>query len=172
MSRINPPYQSDLPVLGVDVGRVIIAPGEGPDDTSFLQGHEDQALETPPTEACFETLAALTDAFEGRVWIVSKAGPRIAARTCKWFAHHRFFELTGIEPSNVRFCRERRQKADHCIEHHITHFVDDRMDVLRHLLGLVPALYLFGAPHTARVHPGVQPVSTWRKAGRAILSAL
>src|SRR5262245_27105744 len=80
MSRTKHPFEERLPVLGVDVGRVIIAPGEGEDDTFFLRGPEEEALETPPTEACFETLAALTEAFEGRVWIVSKAGPKIADR--------------------------------------------------------------------------------------------
>jgi hypothetical protein len=47
----------------------------------------------------FESLTRLCDAFEGRMWIVSKAGPTVQARTERWLAHHRFFETTGIDPS-------------------------------------------------------------------------
>jgi hypothetical protein len=168
----NSHHNQLVPVLGVDVGRVIIAPGAGPADTSFLNGSEEAALATPATEACFDALARLATAFDGRVWIVSKAGPRVAARTLRWFAHHRFFELTRIDPNQVRFCRERSQKRDHCLEHGITHFVDDRMDVLQHLLGLVPALFQFGVAWQQRAHPGVQPVPSWRSAERAILATL
>lgn len=161
-----------LPVLGVDVGRVIIAPSDGADDTSFLNGTEDDAMGTPASEGCFEALQRLTQAFEGRVFIVSKAGPRVAARTERWFKHHRFFQQTGVSARNVRFCRERRQKRDHCLEHGITHFVDDRLDVLQNLVGLVPSLYLFGGDWSRREHPGVQPVATWRSAERAIVATL
>lgn len=160
------------PVLGVDVGRVIIAPSQGTGDTSFLHGSDDDAMLTPPTEACFESLAQLSAAFEGRVWIVSKAGPKVAARTMRWFAHHDFFARTGIHPKHVCFCRERSQKREHCVERAITHFVDDRTDVLRHLLGLVPELYLFGASRADRAIPGVVAVPSWRSALRAISATL
>jgi len=172
MSNIKQRYAQREPVLGVDVGRVIIAPSDGAGDTSFLHGSDEAALSTPPTDGCLESLARLNRAFEGRVWIVSKTGPRVAARTQRWFAHHRFFEQTGIDSRHVRFCRERHQKRDHCFEHAVTHFVDDRMDVLRHLLGMVPALYLFGVAWADRVHPGVQAVPTWRSAERAISTSL
>ena len=168
----NQRKQARLPVLGVDVGRVIIAPGDGAADTSFLHGSERAALETPATEACFETLARLTAAFEGRVFIVSKAGPKVAGRTQRWFTRWGFFQATGIDSRNVRFCRERSQKREHCLEHHITHFVDDRLDVLRHLIGLVPALYQFGAAWKERPEAAIQPVPCWRSAERAILATL
>src|SRR5262245_26364064 len=84
------------PRLGVDIGRVII-PGEGP-DTSFIGGSEADALKVPAMNGAFEALARLNMFFEGRVWLVSKCGPRIQARTRAWLGEHRFFERTGIAP--------------------------------------------------------------------------
>jgi hypothetical protein len=156
-------------VLGVDVGRVIIAPGAGAGDTSFIGGSEEAAMRTPEMPGCFDALARLCERFERRVWIVSKAGPRVAARTMRWFEHQRFFARTGICPEQVRFCRERAQKRDHCVEHHITYFVDDRCDVLDNLRGVVPGLFLFGA---TRAPTGMRAVPSWQAAQRAIVSAL
>lgn len=79
------------------------------------------------------------------VWIVSKCGERIQRRTLRWLDHHDVYERTGLPRGNVRFCRQRAEKASHCRELGITHFIDDRADVLSHLRGLVPNLYLFGA---------------------------
>jgi hypothetical protein len=53
----------------------------------------------------------------------------------------------------------------------ITHFIDDRLDVLEHLRGFVPCLYLFG--HQKAPAPGwVTPVVTWPAALAAMLPEL
>jgi hypothetical protein len=132
--------------LGVDIGRVIIGGGTGPGaDTEFLGGDDASALRTPPLPGAFETIAELVRRLDGRVWLVSKAGPRIERRTRLWLAERRFFEATAVARENLRFCRERRDKARHAEQLGLTHFVDDRLDVLRHLEGIVPTLVLFGA---------------------------
>ena len=133
-------------VLGVDIGRVIIsaADSHGVSDTSFLSGSEERALLTAPTEGAFDALTEFVQAFEGRVWLVSKCGPRIQALTRRWLEHHRFHELTGLPRENVRFCLKRPEKREHCERIGATHFVDDRFDVLENLRGLVPNLYWFG----------------------------
>ena len=46
----------------------------------------------------------------------------------------------SVEPGQAQ-----PEKADHCLELAVTHFVDDRSDVLNHLVGIVEHLYLFGA---------------------------
>src|ERR1700761_8788128 len=91
--------------LGVDVGRVIIA-GDGP-DTSFVGGTEDDALRAPAIAGAFDALAHLRVRFAGRVWLVSKCGKRVEGRTRTWLAHHHFFEITGLDPGNLLFCRTR-----------------------------------------------------------------
>jgi hypothetical protein len=119
---------------------------DGRPDTSFLAaGDEAAALAVPPTPHMFDVVPALVRWFEGRAWLISKAGPRIEALTWRWLEHHRFFERTGIPPTHARFCRRRDEKRIHALELQLTHFVDDRVDVLEHLRGVVDHLLLFGA---------------------------
>ncbi|MEN3615081.1 hypothetical protein AAH979_36825 [Plantactinospora sp. ZYX-F-223] len=134
------PGGSHPPTLGVDVGGVLVTLAGRDEDTSFFGG---QPLLTPAVPGVFEALAALTaEPFAGRVHLVSKAGPKVAANTRDWLVHHRFFDRTGISVGNLHFVRERRDKAPVCQRLGITHFVDDRLDVLAHL-ETVAHRYLF-----------------------------
>lgn len=148
--------------LGIDIGRVIIN-GEAGNDTTFF-GHDDQAaMATPGVPGAFEAITELVDAFEQRAWLVSKCGPKIQRRSMLWLDHHGFWAKTGIDRANVRFCLERRDKAQHATKLGLTHFVDDRWDVHTHLAGLVEHLYLFG-PQPRRDHaslPGLVHTRTW-----------
>jgi hypothetical protein len=159
--------------LGVDFGRVINDASSHPsgDDTVFLGGTEEEMLATPVMKGALESLARLGEVFEGRVWIISKAGPTIQARTQRWLAHHRFFETTGIDATHVRFCLRRDEKAGHCSELGITHFVDDRYSVLKYLAGIVPHLFLFGPQNDPPRSPMIATV-TWDDAEREILATL
>ncbi len=151
--------------LGIDIGRVIIAP-DAPHsraDTSFIGGTLEAALATPPYEGMFDVVPALVERFAGQVWLVSKAGPRVQEKTKRWLTHHRFYERTGVSSSNIRFCLERAQKADHCHQLAITHFIDDRSDVLDHLEGVVANRYLFGPQkHAAPAQSSCIWVNTWQ----------
>lgn len=134
------------PRLGVDFGQVIhgAAAPDGAQDTVFLDGSADEALESPPTDGALDVLPRLVERFGGRAWIISKAGPRIQERTLAWLDHHDFYARTGLPRGNVRFCRKRADKAGHCAKLKITHMIDDRIDVHRALQDTVPCLYLFG----------------------------
>lgn len=163
------------PRLGVDIGRVIFGTADigGDADTTFLSGGEAEAMATPAAPGVFDALARLTEAFEGQVWLVSKCGPRIQARSRRWLHHHRFFDRTGIKEEHLRFCRERHEKRQHAEELGLGFFVDDRTDVLRHLVGLVPRLYLFGhqKPASAPLWDA-RPVLDWSEAEPALLEDL
>jgi hypothetical protein len=50
----------------------------------------------------------------------------------------------------------------------ITHFIDDRTDVLEPMAGIVPNCYLFG-PQRGRIAAGMRHVMTWRDAMQAIV---
>jgi hypothetical protein len=154
------------PRLGVDIGRVIIE-GDGP-DTSFVGGSEEEALRAPEVRGSFEALTRLRLHFVGRIWLVSKCGKRVEARTRRWLAQRRFFETTGIDPEHLIFCRARPEKAPICEALGITCFVDDRWDVLAAMVGVVPHRILFGA----EVAPegSVIPAATWERAESSILS--
>jgi hypothetical protein len=159
--------------LGVDFGRVINDASAHPsgDDTSFLKGGEEVMLATPATPGAFESLRRLTTLFEGHVWIVSKASESTQAKTERWLAHREFYTATGIPPDHVRFVRRRAEKAAVCSELGITHFVDDRVEVLEFLVGVVPYRYLFG-PQDGTVSSSMVPVATWSIAEAAISDSL
>jgi len=164
METMNP-----LPRLGIDIGRVLIAAeGANGADTSFIGGSLNDALSTPPYEGMFAAVAPLVARFEGRVWLVSKCGPSVQAKSRAWLLHHRFFERTGVAPSNLRFCLERPQKADHCRELGITHFIDDRTDVLHHLEGIVANRYLFGPQRRPVTDAGLILLPTWNDAAALV----
>ena len=158
-----------LPTLGIDIGRVLISPWHADGaDTSFIGGSLQQALETPPYEGMFDAVAPLVERFRGRAWLVSKCGPSVQAKSRAWLAHHRFFERTGIAPGHLRFCLQRPQKADHCRELGITHFIDDRSDVLRHLEGIVPHRYLFGPQGKPVTVAGLVLLPAWKDAAALV----
>ncbi len=159
---------SNTPRLGIDIGRVLIH-GDGP-DSSFLGSSDEAAMRAPAMAGAFEAIAELVTTFERQVWLVSKCGPRIEARTRRWLAHQRFHDRTGLRVENVRFCRERRDKAPICAELDIDTFVDDRHDVLAAMAGVVVHRFLFGAVSSR--DPGVVPVPTWAEALVAIRSSL
>ena len=169
--RKNPPPRAE-PRLGIDIGRVIIAPvDESGADTRFIGGTEKEALDTPASPGAFDAIAALAAAFEGRVWIVSKCGPKVQERSRRWLAHRRFHELTGIPREHLRFCRQRRDKALHARQLRLTHFIDDRVDVLRHLEPIVTHRFLFG-PQKREVPPWASAVLDWEATRTAVLATL
>lgn len=158
------------PRLGIDIGRVLMCPADddGRPDTSFLTADEREALEVPPAPHMFEVVPRLVALFERRAWLVSKAGTRIERLTWRWLHHHRFFERTGLRQDRVRFCRRREDKRAHAVELGLTHFIDDRIDVLEHLQGAVEHLYLFGA-QTEAIPTWVRHVPDWPSVADALV---
>ncbi len=140
--------------LGLDFGKVIMgAVKNGRADTSFLGTTFDEAMTSPPGEGAFQAIAQLVNSFSGDVWIVSKCGPSVEKKTKGWLKHWSFYDETGLDRAKVRFCRERPDKAKICKQLGITHFVDDRLDVLEPMVGIVSNLYLFGEQQEGTVCP-------------------
>lgn len=137
------PLRRDIaPVLGIDFGGVI---GGGPDttqDTSFWGG---RPMETPQLPGAFQAVRRLIALFDGRVWIVSKAYPRVEGLTRQWLDHHDIYTRTGLQRDSVHFVLERIDKAPMCVDLGITHFVDDRLDVLEHLTTVAHRLWFRAA---------------------------
>ena len=106
--------------------------------------------------------------------MVSKCGERIANRSRAWLQHHEFFQKTGIDPDHLRFCRKRPEKAGICKELGIACFIDDRLDVLEAMVGVVPHRFLFGehsswnAVHSAY---GITAVRNWVEVEPAVYRA-
>jgi hypothetical protein len=134
------------PRLGIDIGLVIINgpahPGGG--DTAFFQGDEATMLATPEMAGAVEAIARLMRLFGGQVWLVSKCGPRVQARTLRWLDGHDFYQRTTLPPDHVRFCRTRPGKRIHCQQLALTHFIDDHPEVHAAIRGTVDHQYFFG----------------------------
>ena len=155
---------SEGEVLGVDIGGVIIDKANDGTDTSFFG---ENFLATTQVIEAFETLRDLVaQRFKQRVYLVSKCGAGVEHKTRQWMRHHSFHAFTGIASERMRFCRRREDKAGICKELGVTHFIDDKLEVLSYLVDIVPHLYLFqGNPNEVRryahVLPRVIPVDGW-----------
>jgi hypothetical protein len=159
--------------LGIDIGRVII---DGPShpaggDTAFFTGDEATLVATPEMPGAVDAIARLVEAFAGRVWLVSKCGPRVQARTLVWLQGNDFHARTGLPADQVRFCRTRPDKRLHCEELGLTHFVDDHPEVHSAIRGAVDHQYLFG-PQRGHVPPYVRHTQTWADVERLVLATL
>ncbi|MFC6023139.1 hypothetical protein ACFP2T_44185 [Plantactinospora solaniradicis] len=165
--------------IGVDIGGVIIqqvdrlypiettAQGteradEADQDTSLLEDFR----RTPPMPGVFDALATVvSEVFGEHVHLVSKCGERVEQRSRLWLAHHDFYRRTGIAADNVHFCRTREAKAPIAAALGLTHFVDDRLEVLSYL-DTVPNRFLFRPrEHEVRSHrrhlASVHRVESW-----------
>jgi hypothetical protein len=84
----------------------------------------------------------VSERFGDNVHIVSKCGARTAEKSLEWLSHNRLEDRTGISLDRVRFCHERSGKAAIAEELGLTHFVDDKLEVLGYLIK-VPFWYLY-----------------------------
>jgi hypothetical protein len=126
--------------IGIDIGGVIIDRINDKTDTSFFG---ENYLSTTPVPDAIESIKRLVDERFGlNAYVVSKAGLKTEKRSREWLKYHNFYKITGIAEDRIIFCRERSEKAAICIKHNITHFVDDRLEVLSYLKS-VPHKFLF-----------------------------
>lgn len=152
-----------MKVLGIDVGGVIIG-GDG-EDTSFFS---DNFLLTPELEGASDVIARLKPQFDDVV-IISKCGPKVEKKTILWMHYHKFFEKTDIDSDRMFFCRKRPEKAGIAEALGVTHYVDNRMDIIRSMIGTVPNLFLFAPNVKATVRQGnFHIVPSWTKLERVI----
>lgn len=117
--------------LGIDIGGVIISRANDHTDTSFFSPNY---LRTSAVPGVFEGIRRLVDVVgTDNVFIVSKATDPTAERSREWLLHHDFYKRTGMKAENVFFCHERKDKAPICARLGITHFIDDKLEVLSYL---------------------------------------
>jgi len=149
--------------LGIDIGGVIIS---GTREDSLTSGDYLQNTEIPDAVDAIGRL--VHERFGEKVFLISKRGPRVQAKTNRWLKQHHFFEKTGIKPRHIHFCLERADKADLCAQLGITHFIDNRIDVLTYLRD-VPYLFLFSRDASVstlqeeRWRNRIRKVSSWEE---------
>lgn len=67
--------------------------------------------------------------------------PVVNRRVRCWLGHHGF--ETVVPQYRVHFCEKWHEKADICRQILPCYFVDDRLEVLQHLVDVVPNLFVF-----------------------------
>ncbi len=169
---INQRTADRQPRLGIDIGRVIIdGPADSTEDTGFFTGDDAAVLATPEVPGAVETIARLVRRFDGQVWLVSKCGPWVQARTERWLVGHDFFDRTGVPAEHVRFCRRRAEKRAHCVALGLTHFVDDRPEVHAAIHDVVEHQYFFG-PQSEPLPDYGEATPAWSDVERLVTRSL
>lgn len=160
-------------MLGVDIGGVVID-RVSEDDESRTMGSTGYAG-AATIDGALEAIGRLVrQRFHDRVWLISRCDEPRERVLSEWLERQNFFGSTGVPRRQVRFCRERHEKAIICKELGVTHFIDDRLEVLGHLVGIVPHLYLFQSrardvDEFGRFLPQVRPMNCWRDVANALL---
>ena len=162
-------------LLGLDIGGVI-------HDWMRFNGSEldfggPLYLKMPPMDDAFESIATLNkeSTFAGNIYLVTryKEGPE---RTLEWLKAQNFWEKTGIDESHFNGCIERHEKLAICKGVGVTHFVDDRAEVLSHLIGTVPHLFQFNGREEEKEEfkeflPSFTQVASWKELLPLLLAA-
>lgn len=120
--------------IGIDIGGVIVPQAtSGDDKEDTLLG--DNFLAQEAALGAVDGVAKLVAVLGAeKVFIVSKAGSRVAKQSSMWLSHVGWYEKTGMLKQNVHFVRERRDKAPLCAQLGVSCFIDDNLSVLQHFL--------------------------------------
>lgn len=93
--------------------------------------------------------------------IISKCGDTVAGKSLEILAYNRFYEETGFAPEGRIYFRPRiEQKAEVAQQEGVTHFVDNKIRVLKYMRGIVDNLYVFG-PESLRAPTDMIPVMSF-----------
>jgi hypothetical protein len=161
---VTPPRLTRKPVLGLDVGGVLVDRVAEGSDTSFFG---ERPMDTPAVPGALEAIPNLVVLFEHRVHILSKAGPKIAELTRRWLGSRDVIGPQGINPGNIHLMRKRPEKHPVCERLGVTHFVDDRLDVLQNLTSVEHRFLFTGGlgEHDAPecVPDGITVIGEWSR---------
>ena len=159
--------------LGVDLGNVIIDHVVFGTTPEFFQFGDYSTI--PPVSRVFGALRYLNrKRFHGDIFVVYTASDVAEKKILYWLESHSFFERTGISPDRVRRTQNGRNKSSVCESYRATHFIDDRLEVLSHLVGKVKNLYLF-RPQQKEIEPyqdfliQVRLVTSWDEIVQVLL---
>jgi hypothetical protein len=124
-----------LPVLAVDIGGPIMRVKGGSVPLAYRYANQ-----TPGAFDGLRILAARK--FGARIHLISQCDTFVQAAKMEWMAERRFGSETGIASERIHFVREKSGKAEVCAQYGVTHFVEDRPEIMSYALA-VPNLYLF-----------------------------
>ena len=151
-------------VLGVDINGPIVERLE-PFNLFNLPG--DRHYPTRLVDGAVDALQTLRQAFD-TIYVISVCRPRQIKHSRAFLEKHDFYQRSGIRFEDVHYCFGKGSKAPVCAQLGVTHFVDDRLEVLSSLES-VPHKFLFDGrkreiermPRSAEHLSKVQSVETW-----------
>ena len=159
--------------LGVDIGGVL-KPHRTPEtEPRFVTSLQT----TEPVPGSLETLRRLASGgFGPRLWVVSKCRAENEEPLRAWLGRNGFLDDGLVLLTDVHFCRERADKAEIARHLRLSHFVDDRPEVMSHMDRAIHRV-LFqpdrddAAAYAASIG-GVPMVETWDDVAAALLATL
>ena len=146
------------PILGIDFGNVI-------------RDNESKTM-IPRVK---ETLLALKSIFEDRIYVVSRIDDEDGGkRNLQYLKDNGFFPGLISSEEKVLFCYKRQDKAPICEDLGITHFVDDRTEVLSHMKTVPNRYALNPTQQQMRDFPpkGMTLCDSWGMVGLRIQSSV
>ncbi|MDO8569365.1 MAG: hypothetical protein Q7R89_01105 [bacterium] len=159
--------------LGVDLGNVIIDHVGFGTTPEFVQSGDYNVI--PPMLGVIDALWQLNqERFAGNIFVVYNASDVADQKILSWLKSHDFFNRTGIYPAQMMRTKNGRDKSSVCDLFQATHFVDDRLEVLSHLVSKVKNLYLL-RPQADEVRrykdflPHVLLVTSWDEIVRTLI---
>jgi hypothetical protein len=169
-----PTNQEVREILCIDVGGTVTDASGRYKGGPWLD-NPDTYLQTPLQDGFQEALGELIDARFDRnaIFFVSKCDELTEARTREYMEVHGMHEQFGVPRGNFRFTRT-RDKSQAVREIGGTHMVDDRLEVLKGLIGVARYLHHINpdpaeAARFADAVPHVIPSIGWRATAAAIL---
>lgn len=114
----------------------------------------DEYLAATPLKNAAKTIKSLVKLFgSDNIFIISRCPEYAEDVILQWLDNQKFFTDINFDRSNVYFCRERADKAPIAKRLQLTHFIDDRIDVLDAMKDIVANRILFtgGSNHEDNV---------------------
>ncbi len=160
------------PVLGLDFGWTL---ANLDNVENVLEKFElltpTELIAIPEYEGCLRAVSELATCFQS-VYVISACTKPMEANVRLWLDMKGYVGGNAPLHSNrIHFCLERSGKAPLCEVLGITHFVDDRFDVLGHLHS-VPYRFQFGRRDENHFVPNVPILDNWKELGAAIKATL
>ena len=125
--------------IGIDCGGVLLANYNRSDGTSVPSKHS--FLEFPTLRGAQDAVIKLVEIFgQENVHVVSQVSKRLESELAQWI-YVNFVDPSVLLEKNIHFCEEPSGKAPICSSLGLTHFVDNRMEILS-FLSDIPNLFL------------------------------
>lgn len=152
--------------IGIDIGGVIIdrARNDGSDTSLFGPNY----LNAHAVKDALSAIAEINEhLFPNESYIISKCGANIERKSREWLSAQGFYGTTGMSEDKVHFCRMRADKAPIAQKLGLTHFIDDKYEVLGYMKDVVANRILFNPDKQEIIDTGplagaVIPVFSWQ----------